>query len=278
MRGRTVVITGGTSGIGEAAALELARRGARIVLVARNTSRAADTLARLRGVNGQAVHDVVQADLLRMSDVRRAAETIALRESRIDVLINNAGAIFGRRRLTDDGLEQTFALNHMAPFVLTEALKARIIESRTRLICTGSQWHQMALFQDLDPRGGGRWSPVRAYALSKLCNVLWSRELARQLEPAGVTSNCAHPGFVASRFGSEVGGWWGLLARLAHPFGAKPEAGAAGLIHLASSDAVARRTGGYWDGDTQVRASAEANDRNGRELWMLSAAIAAETR
>ncbi|HSQ18842.1 MAG TPA: SDR family NAD(P)-dependent oxidoreductase, partial [Blastocatellia bacterium] len=207
MKGKTIVITGGTSGIGEVAAQALARMGARIVLVARSKSRADATLARLGRSGPGVAHSVYFADLTRLAEMRRVAAEIANREPPIDVLINNAGALFGTRGLTEDGLEHSFALNHMSYFVVTEGLRERLLASGAgRIVNTASAAHQRATLDFDDLQSAKSFGAMRAYSCSKLCNILFTRELARRLHGSGVTANCLHPGFVATRFADESGG------------------------------------------------------------------------
>jgi NAD(P)-dependent dehydrogenase (short-subunit alcohol dehydrogenase family) len=208
MRGKTVVITGGTSGIGEVAAIILARMGARIVLVARDKIRADATLARLRESAPGVAHTIHFADLLRLAEMKRVAVQIAACEPRIDVLINNAGALFAKRRTTEDGLERTFALNHMAYFIVTEGLRERLLASSpARIINTASAAHQGSRLDFDDIQSAKSFGAMKADGRSKLCNILFTRELARRLHGTGVTANCLHPGFVATRFGDQSGGW-----------------------------------------------------------------------
>lgn len=201
MNGKTVVVTGGTSGIGEIAAQRLAEMGARIVLVARNKYRADATLARLRERGPGVAHSVYLANLTRLTEMKRVAAEIAAQEARIDLLINNAGALFGTRQVSEDGLEYTFALNHMAYFVITAGLRERLEAAApaARIINTASAAHYRATldFDDLQSKQG--FSATKAYSRSKLCNILFTRELARRLDGTGVTANCLHPGFVATR-------------------------------------------------------------------------------
>ena len=216
MRGKTVVITGGTSGIGEVAAVTLARMGARIVLIARDKTRTDATLARLREYTPGTAHTAHFADLLRLAEMKRVAAQVAEHEPRIDVLINNAGGLFATRRLTEDGLERTFALNHMAYFVVTEGLRERLLASRpARIINTASAAHQGATLDFDDLQSAKSFGAVKAYRRSKLCNILFTRELARRLDVEAVTANCLHPGFVATRFGDQSGGWMSHIVRLA---------------------------------------------------------------
>ena len=223
MKGKTVVITGGTSGIGEVAAISLAQVGARIILVARNRSRAEATLARLRRSGPDVAHSVYFADLTRLAEMKRVAAEIANREPPIDVLINNAGALFGTRRLTKDGLEYTFALNHMSYFVVTEGLRGRLLASgAARIVNTASAAHQGATLDFDDLQSAKSFRAMRAYGRSKLCNILFTRQLAWSLRGSGLTVNCLHPGFVATRFADESGGLISRLAWLAKFFAISP--------------------------------------------------------
>jgi NAD(P)-dependent dehydrogenase (short-subunit alcohol dehydrogenase family) len=276
MRGKTVVITGGTSGIGEVAAKKLAQMGARIVLVARDKSRADATMARLRERAPHVVHSVHYADLTRLTEMKRVATEIASQEPRIDVLINNAGALFGTRRLTEDGLEYTFALNHMAYFVLTEGLRERLAASApARIVITASAAHQGATlnFDDLQSEKG--FGARKAYGRSKLCNILFTRELARRLYGTGVTANCLHPGFVATRFADQSGGLISRLVWVAKFFAISSEEGAETIVHLASSPSVAGATGQYFYKCHPTTPSPPAHDeRAALLLWKRSAALA----
>src|ERR1700726_199958 len=186
MKGKTVVITGGTSGIGEIAAERLAQMGARIVLIARSKSRGKVTLARLHAKAPDLAHTVHYADLTRISEMKRVAAEIASQEPRIDVLINNAGAMFASRRLTEDGLEYTFALNHMAYFVVTEGLRERLLASSpARIVNTASAAHQGVRLDFDDLQSAKGFGAMKAYGRSKLCNILFTRELARRLHRTG---------------------------------------------------------------------------------------------
>jgi NAD(P)-dependent dehydrogenase (short-subunit alcohol dehydrogenase family) len=276
MKGKTVVITGGTSGIGEVAAQALAQMGARIVLVARNKSRADATLARLRRSDPGVAHSVYFADLTRLAEMKRLAAEIADREPPIDILINNAGALFGTRRLTEDGLEYTFALNHMSYFVVTEGLRERLLASGgARIINTASAAHRGATLDFDDLQSAKSFRGMRAYGRSKLCNILFTRQLARSLQGARATANCLHPGFVATRFADESGGLISRFARLAKFFAISPAEGAQTIIYLASSPEVANVTGQYFYKCRPTTPSAPAlDDRAALALWERSAALA----
>jgi NAD(P)-dependent dehydrogenase (short-subunit alcohol dehydrogenase family) len=271
MQGKTVVITGGTSGIGGVAAVALAKMGARIVLVARDRSRGDATLGQLRSSAPGLTHSVYFADLSRLAEMKRVAAEIADQEPRIDVLINNAGAIFSTRQLTEDGLERTFALNHMAYFVLTEGLRQRLSASGTaRIVNTASEAHRGATldFDDLQLATG--YGAVKAYNRSKLCNILFTRKLARRLHGTGVTANCLHPGFVATRFGDQSGGLFSHLVSFAKLF-----AIAETVVYLASSPEVAQTTGRYfYKCQPSTPSVAAQDDRVASELLRASAALA----
>src|SRR5258708_24698042 len=207
MQGKVVVITGATSGIGEVAAQRLAEMGARIVLIARDRTRGEAALTRLRSVDTGVSHSVHYGDLSRISEMKRLAAEIAAAEPRIDVLINNAGAMFSSRRMTEDNLELTFAINHMAYFLLTQGLRERLLASSpARIVNTASDAYKGRVldFEDLQSARG--YSAVNVYGRSKLCNILFTRELSRRWRGRGGTVNCLHPGFVATRFGDGSGG------------------------------------------------------------------------
>jgi NAD(P)-dependent dehydrogenase (short-subunit alcohol dehydrogenase family) len=276
MKGKTVVITGGTSGIGEIAAEQLAQMGARIVLIARDKSRGEATLARLRERGPGLAHTVHCADLARIPEMKRVAAQIAESEPRIDVLINNAGAMFGSRQLTGDGLEYTFALNHMAYFVVTEGLRERLQASApARIINTSSAAHRGARLDFDDLQLVKDFSAMKAYSRSKLCNILFTRELARRLHGTGVTANCLHPGFVATRFGDQSGGLISRFIGLAKLFAISPGKGAETLVYLASSPDVAETTGAYFYKCRPITPSQAAlDDRAAMLLWERGEALA----
>jgi len=277
MRGQVVVITGGTSGIGEVAAEALAGRGARIVLIARDGARAAQTLEKLRAACPGVSHSVHLADLASIADTRRVGAEIAAAEPRIDALINNAGALFSRRQTSPDGLELTFALNHMAYFVLTQALTARLTATPgARIISTASNAHSAGRLDFDDLQSTKRYAGFRAYGTSKLCNILFTRELARRLSGTGVTANCLHPGFVATRFGDQAGGLTQALIPLAKLVAVTPKQGADTIVYLASSPDVAGVTGQYFYKSKAIAPSAAPqDDAAAARLWAASEAIAA---
>ena len=275
MQGKVIVITGATSGIGQVAAERLAGMGARLVLVARDKVRGQAMLARLRERAPGVSHSIHYADLSRLVEMKRVAAEIAAAEARIDVLINNAGALFGSRQVTEDRLERTFALNHMSYVVLTHGLRDRLIASApARVVNTSSNAHTRARldFDDLQSAHGYRGFKV--YGRSKLCNILYTRELARRWAGTGITANSLHPGFVATRFGDESGGLFSYVVRMAKMFAISPEKGADTIVYLASSPEVARVSGAYFYKCRPATPSKEAqDDAAARRLWLESARL-----
>lgn len=281
MQGKVVVITGATSGIGQVAAETLAGMGARIVQVARDRVRGESALARLKQGSPGIPHTIHYADLSRLSEMKRVAAQIAEAETRIDVLINNAGAMFGSRQLTEDGLERTFALNHIAYFVLTHGLRGCLTASApARVVNTASDAHAVGAldFDDLQSaqayqgnffewlRYGG--PGFKVYGRSKLCNILFTRELSRRYAGTGVTANSLHPGFVATRFGNATGGLISFGIGIAKRFALSPQQGAETLVYLASSPEVEGVTGEYFHKCRAIAPSQEARDDAAAErLW-----------
>ncbi len=278
MQSKTVVVTGGTSGIGEIAALRLAQQGARIVLVARDRARADATLAKLKSANPSAAHSAHLADLSAIAGMRRIATEIAAAEPRIDVLVNNAGAVFLSRQTSADGLEMTFATNHMAYFVVTNILLPNLKATPgARIVSTASDAHKAGKLDFDDLQSQRSYSSFRAYGTSKLMNILFTRELAKRLADSGVTANCLHPGFVGTRFGSNnaKGTFTRLLRNVVMSFGISPEEGAKTIVHLASSPDVATISGEYFYKCKIAEPSfAAQSDADAARLWEVSAKLA----
>jgi len=275
MNGKVVVLTGGTSGIGWVAAERLARAGARLVLVARDLARGETALAKLRELTPGVAHRIHYGDLSRIAEMKRLSAEIGADEPRVDVLVNNAGALFNSRHVTEDGLERTFALNHIAYFALTHGLRARLeAAAPARVVNVASDAHRGAQldFRDLQSATGYRGFTV--YGRSKLCNVLYTRELARRWAGSGITANSLHPGFVATRFGDESGGLLSYGVRFAKLFAISPERGADTIVYLASSDEVAGITGGHFYKNRPATPSPEArDDDDARRLWEETARL-----
>jgi len=277
MDGKVVVVTGGTSGIGQVAAAELARQGARIILIARDRGRASQALAQIGAAGPGLAHRAVYANLASIDATRRVAAEIAAAEPRVDVLINNAGALFNRRQLSPDGLEMTFAVNHMAYFVLTEGLTETLKRSApARIVNTASGAHRGNVLDFDDLQSERAYSGFRVYGRSKLCNILFTRELARRLEGSGVTANCLHPGFVATRFGTNSGGFLQALMPLAQLGAITPAKGAETIVYLASSPDVAGVSGRYfYKCRPDAPSPAAQDDAAAARLWAESERLAA---
>jgi retinol dehydrogenase 12 len=270
MNGKVCVVTGATSGIGKAAATALAGMGSQVVLVGRDQGRAEATAAEI-GARSTVPPKVEIADLAVMEQVRALAGRLASLE-RIDVLINNAGLVVSERRVTQDGFEYVFAVNHLAPFLLTNLLLPKLTGSApARVVTVTSDAHTAAKLDLDDPSLEQGWESWRSYANSKLANILFTRELARRLDGTGVTANCAHPGVVRTGFGRDAKPLMRLGMTIARPFFLSPERGADTIVYLASSPDVAGETGGYYVKRQRREPSAAArDDAAARTLWEVS--------
>jgi retinol dehydrogenase-14 len=274
MRGKVAVVTGATSGIGRSTAEGLARMGASLVLIGRNKERLASIGDEI--VDGTGVAPVLmRADLSSMAEVRRLAAEIGDKVPRLDVLINNAGTIVGDRRLTADGYESTFALDHLSPFLLTNLLLSLLIASApSRAVTVSSSAHRFGRihFDDLMLEKG--YTAFKAYSQAKLANVLFTYELARRLRGTGVTANCLDPGPVRTRFGNEASGLLHIGLVAVRPFELSPDHGARTSIYLASSSEVEGMTGRYFVRRKPHRSSPVTYDEGAaKRLWDISARL-----
>ena len=270
MNGKVCVVTGATSGIGKAAATRLARMGAQVVLVGRDRGRASAAAAEI-GSASTPPPTVEIADLAPMEQVRSLAERLGALE-RIDVLVNNAGLMLSERRSSPDGFEYVFAVNHLAPFLLTNLLLPKLTASApARVVTVTSDAHTGARLDLDDPHLEREWAFWRSYANSKLANILFTRELARRLDGTGVTANCAHPGVVRTRLFREGKPLARVGVSFARPFFASPGRGADTIVYLASSPDVTGQTGGYYVKRRRREPSAAArDDAAARKLWEIS--------
>lgn len=278
MDGKICVVTGASSGIGRAIAVALAGLGATVVLIGRDRDRGESALADVTAAATGGQPSLELADFRSMDQVRDLAARLSTRPA-IDVLVNNAGLVVGRREVTADGFEHTIAVNHLAPFLLTNLLRPTLEASgAARVVTVASLAHRSAMLRLDDLNSERRYLPMLAYSNSKLANVLFTRELARRLADAGsqVTANCLHPGTVATRFGRTGSAWLRYGVVLGRNFLRSPESGAATAVYLASSPDVAGRSGGYYVRCRPHRPSPAArNDTLAGDLWDLSARLTA---
>ena len=273
MAGRTVLVTGGTAGIGRATALGLATMGAHLAITGRDQERTEGAAREIRAAGGGQV-DVFVADLSSQSEVRRLAEEVLQSLSRIDVLVNNVGGYWNTRHVTADGLEHTFALNHLAPFLITNLLLDRLKQSApARVVTVSSNAQAMGRIDFDDLHGERSYSGARAYDQSKLANVLFTYELARRLPATSVTANALHPGVVSTSFGAEdPGRVQRLLVPFIRPFMKAPAQGAATSIHVASAPGLELVTGRYCANSKPKRSSKRSYDEAAAaRLWQVSA-------
>lgn len=270
---KVMIVTGATNGIGLITARELAASGARVVLVGRSASRLADAVALITQQTPAAQLDTIQADLSSQAEVLAVADTIKQRYDHVDVLLNNAGAFFTEQQFSVDGIEMTWALNHMAPFLLTtNLLDIMRASAPARIITVASAAHTGASIDFGDIEGYRRYSGWKAYAQSKLANIVFTYELANRLLDSDVTANCLHPGFVATGFAQNNPGWFAkVFAVMQRYMAITPEQGAETSIFLASSDSVATTTGRYFDKCKPVPSSKISYDvTTQRKLWQQS--------
>ena len=265
-----VVLTGATRGIGRAAAVELGKQGAELALVGREPERVAAVAQEVTAAGGGAPVHQHAADLMLMSEVRRLAQELGERHGHIDVLANNAGALFASRQVTSEGFERTFALNHLSPFLLTNLLLERL--QGGRVVTTASDAHTGGRLDLDDLQSEKSYSAMRVYGTSKLCNILFTRELARRAPE--LHANCFHPGTVRTGFGKNENGLWKILTTIGAPFMRSPERGARSLVWLALSDDAASLTGEYVVDERVATPSAAAQDDDlARGLWERSAEL-----
>ncbi len=273
MRGRTCLVTGATDGIGWMTARALARDGARVIIVGRNRAKGEMRVAALRAETGNDAVDFELADLAAQADIRSLAGHLVASLPRLDVLVNNVGSWFHRRIESPDGIEMTWALNHLGQFLLTGLLLDRLRAAQAgRIVNVSSRAHLGPQVDFDDPEGTKRYAGWRAYQQSKLANILFTSRLAERLGAGRVTVNCLHPGFVASRFGHNNSGLPRLVAIASQRlFAISEEKGAATSCYLAADEAVAGVSGRYFVKCRPVESSPASRDREAQaRLWRLS--------
>ncbi len=280
MVGKIVLITGGTGGIGKATAIGLARLGARVGITGRDVARTGQVAADIRAASGNPAVDPFAADMSSQAEVRRLAVAVLETYPRLDVLINNVGGFWAHRHPTADGLEHTFALNHLAPFLLTNLLLDRLKASAPARVVTVSSGAQSAGRIDFnDLQSARNYSGQRAYSQSKLANIMFTNELARRLEGTGVTASSVHPGVVRTNFGAEDQAWlFTVVSKVVLPFLKTPAQGAQTSIYLASSPDVDGVTGQFFAGGKPKTANRVAYDTDmTARLWSVSADLVGMT-
>ncbi len=272
---RIVVITGATSGIGRAAAVEIARGGGALAIVARDRGRAQAAVDEITGTTGNRNVEIVLGDLGLQADVRRVAAELAARFSRVDVLLNNAGVVNLKYATTPDGIESTFAVNHLAYFMLTVLLRERLQAApAARVVNVASDAHKFGRLDFDDLGNARRYRAMRVYGQSKLCNILFTYELARRLAGTRVTANCLHPGAVATRLGQNNGRIATVLTKMLAPFFRTAEGGADTAVYLATAPEVAKTSGGYFAKRRPIRSSGVTYDTDvQRRLWEVSESL-----
>jgi retinol dehydrogenase-14 len=280
MAGKSVLVTGGTGGIGKATAIGLAVLGARVGITGRDQARTEAAAASIRAAAGSPAVDAFAADMSIQAGVRRLAAQAADTYPRLDVLVNNVGGFWAHRHVTADGLERTFALNHLAPFLLTNLLLARLTASApARILTVSSGAHARGRIDFGDLQGERNYSGQRAYSQSKLANVMFTYELARRLDGTGVTATVLHPGVVRTGFGAEDReAYLAVLIRVARVFMKTPAQGADTPVYLASSPQVEGISGRYFvNRKPKTSSNASRDTTAAARLWQVSAELTGMT-
>jgi NAD(P)-dependent dehydrogenase (short-subunit alcohol dehydrogenase family) len=272
LTGKTAVITGASSGIGRATAVELARRGARLLLIGRNEARSKETLEAIRAAAPNCEAEMIRGDFAAQAEVRRVGEQIAKRVDRLDLLVNNHGVTMMRRELTPDGFEATFAINHLGYFHLTGILLPRLRATPgARVVSVASEAHRFGALDLGDLHSEKKFAAMRVYGKSKSANIHFTRELARRYGSAQLTVNCVHPGGVATNLGAGQGPWLDLLHKLVMLFMKTPEQGAQTSIFAATAAETAGKNGAYYADCKPKEPAAHCRDEaTAKELWAVS--------
>ncbi|HUN25863.1 MAG TPA: SDR family oxidoreductase [Steroidobacteraceae bacterium] len=272
MQEKVCLITGGTDGIGKEAAYGIAVQGARLLIHGRDPEKGARAVAELKARSGNPAIEFLRADFGSLAEVRELARAVSAQTPRVDVLVNNAGGLFARRILSKDGYEMTFAVNHLAPFLLTHLLLGTLQSaSPARIVTTASHAHRGAKIPFDDLQAARKYSAMGAYGTSKLANILFTRALAKRLRGTPVTATCLHPGFVRTSFGRDMPPVFKRIFGLASRFARSPAKGAETVVYLATSPQVQGESGGYYFDCKPTRPSLAAQDDNAAEqLWRVS--------
>lgn len=275
MHGKVCIVTGANAGIGRATALGLARRGATVALVCRSRERAEEACATIRSATNNHAVDFFLADLSSQTEIRRLAQELLARYPQIHVLVNNAGVFHLKRSTSVDGIETVFAVNHLAYFLLTHLLLERLmISGSARIVNVASHVHRIGTLDFNDLQNERRYRPMHVYGQSKLGNILFTRALSRRIVGTGVTTNCLHPGGVATNLGHNNGRFARLIATILRPFLRTPEQGADTVLYLATAPEVATASGKYFCNRREVQPSPAAqDDETAQRLWQISAEL-----
>jgi len=272
-KSKTIVVTGGTSGIGRATALGLAKLDSRLILVGRDAGRAEETIAEIRKATGRKDVELLRGDFARLAEVRRVADELLARTEKIDVLVNNAGVTMMKRTTTPDGFETTFAVNHLGYYLLTGLLLPRLRAAApgARIVNVASDAHRWGPLDLDDLQNEREYKAMKVYGQSKTANILFTRELARRLAGSGVSANALHPGAVATRLGRGSGPLFDLLQRAISVFMKSPAQGAETSIYLASAPEVEGVSGRYFADCKEKEPQPHARDEAlARRLWEIS--------
>ena len=273
MTQKTCLVSGATDGIGRVTALELARKGDHVIIVGRDRAKGGRVLDRLKRDSGNTDIEFELADLSSQSDIRALAARLNNRLTQLDVLVNNVGAWIQRRSLSADGIEMTFALNHLSYFLLTGLLLEKLRSApAARIVNVSSMAHRGPQVDLDDPQGQARYAGWRAYQASKLANILFTYRLAEKLKESSVSVNCLHPGFVASKFGHNNHGWLKWMIILAQQLAAISEVkGARTSIHVAAAPEVEGVSGKYFVKSKIAKSTSASHEGDAQErLWQLS--------
>lgn len=269
LKNKTAIITGATSGIGRVTAIDIAREGARMVLPVRNIEKGKALKDEIEKETGNTNVEIMHCNLASLDSVRQFAKDFQKKHDKLHLLVNNAGLWETKRKESDDGIEMNFAVNHLAPFLMTNLLLDTIKKSApARIISVASNAHKYGKMRFNDPEGKKSWGSMQSYAQSKLANILFTRRLARDLEGSGVTANCLHPGVVNTQLFSKLPG---VIQKISSLFMITPEKGAQTSIYLATSPDVENITGEYFDKQKIAKTTAHARDMQVADtLWEVS--------
>lgn len=277
MQNKLCIVTGANSGIGKATAMELARLGAYVVMICRNEEKAQQVREHITSSTGNPGVEVMLADFAYQYEIREVADRFRNKFDKLDVLINNAGMIPSKRTETIDGIEKTFAVNHLGPFLLTNLLMDQLLAApQARIITVSSEVHRLgaSIFHLANLQLEEGYSPRKAYGLSKLCNIMFTHELAQRLEDSNITANALHPGVVRTRLASEASWLMKFFFSIGKPFMKSPEKGAETSLYLATSDEVSGISGRYFKNKKEVKpADIAFDDELTRQLWEISESL-----